>query len=90
MFQNRLFVETLVAYLAAGVCFGLEEIFLSRGSQWSFLPPTLFVVLFVWLLVNSKRSGLFLLFATPAHLIAEKQLLLIFFMAIPYLFDSNL
>lgn len=89
MFQSRLVIELLVVYLAAGMSFGLEEYLLSYGSQWSALPPVAFAVLFVGLLIRSKRAGMFALLAVPALLVAEKQFFLIVFMILPYLFSSN-
>lgn len=89
MLRNKFTVEILITYLAAGLSFGMEEYLLSYGSQWSILPPSFFALLFLGLLINSRRSALFLLLTIPALLFAEKQFFLVVFMALPYLFSSN-
>jgi hypothetical protein len=89
MFRGTLVTELLVVYLAAGMSFGLEEYLLSYGSQWSALPPVAFAVLFVGLLIRSKRAAMFALLAVPALLLAEKQFFLVVFMILPYLSSTN-
>ena len=89
MLKNRfaLFVGSI--YLASGMAFSLEEFALQDGSRWAVLPPALFAALFLFLVFKCPRRGTFLLATLPAILLAEKQLVLMALMSLPYLLSRN-
>ena len=88
--SNRISWHVLGVYAASLLAAMAEDAALSQGASWSNVAPAAFAVIYAALLFISKRPMLFVLLTLPAFVLAERQLFLVVFMVLPYLFSSSL